>query len=242
MPLHRQWIFVFDRNIKATEVLTIFKTNIWKYPSFYFEEHVSSRKGSHSLCKQDASWASEFPAEPAGRDTHQSPPCTGGLCRAPLAQAVCAPTQCALFLWDFLQAEVQRGRGLDAAGSTRLWLCCWGTSHHWQCCFSRLYLFSYSSSPCKWSPSLRWRKVVTRWPRFQVHSTGIVPGVRAEALRTVDALRPPVWHQEQSSLQTCTRAAWHRTTEKQLLSILKLLMGTKRLFRATSPHKKILRN
>lgn len=45
-----------------------------------------------TLCKQDSSWASEFPAEPS-EGTHTKAPCTG-LCRAPLAQAVRALLRC----------------------------------------------------------------------------------------------------------------------------------------------------
>lgn len=77
MPPHRQWIFFFDCNIKASKVLTIFKMNIWNYPSFYFEEHVSSCCQKRiPLPYASSSWASEFPAEPS-EGTQTKPPCTG---------------------------------------------------------------------------------------------------------------------------------------------------------------------
>lgn len=146
MPPHRQWIFFFDCNIKASKVLTIFKMNIWNYPSFYSEEHVSS-------CCQKRIPLPYASRTPAGLQNFQlnrrkgrtpKPPAQGSA--GPRWHRLCvpcfaAPNQRALFPWDFPQAEVQRGHGLDPAVSTTLWLCCWGTSHHWQRCFSRLYLF-----------------------------------------------------------------------------------------------------
>lgn len=195
MPLHSQWIFFLIATWKQVKFWQYLR---WKFgitPLFIFKSTFLSAatKGSHPLCKQDSSRASELPAEPAERDTHQRVPSTQGLQGTAYTSCACPALLPRLNVhyssWFFHRQRHGGATGWIPAVSASHWLCCSGTSHHRQRYFSlSLRCLHRYACPLTLSPLISnpfpsgGARLPTTWPRLRVHSARIVPGVQAGAL------------------------------------------------------------